>query len=129
MSEKLLTFEAKKMLENRIETLKKDSEQTNRILNKGLKRMEVNSDEYIRVKKNLKVDETIYKRIKELNKETKQPMWRILEMIIETSNIQSKNKEEHREPDICPECGSTDLLIQSGDYSWYCYECEENGHY
>jgi hypothetical protein len=83
----------------------------------------------VRNKNNLVVDGYVYNKVKRLNKETGQPIWRIIEMLIESANIRMAESDKHREPDICPECGSSDLLIQSSDYYWYCYGCEEDGQY
>jgi len=124
-----VTFESKRMLESKIEELKKDKEKANRILREGLKKLRQNSSGMKRTKKNLKMSENIYYEIKDFNKKTKQPMWRILEIIIESSDVGLEQKEKHKEPDICPECGSSDLLIQSGNHSWYCYGCDTSGNY
>lgn len=72
-------------------------------------------------------------KIKRLKEVTGHPKWIIVERAIKNhireSEISEQETERHIEPDQCPECGSTDLLISHADYSWMCHECGEDGYY
>jgi|SRR6056297_3306073 len=126
---KQITFESKRILDDKIDTLKNDEQQLNRIFKKELKKIYNDKEGLKRSKNNLKISEINYKKIKEIKSITKQPIWRIVETVLERAEVVNKNKNYHIEPDLCPECGSSDLLIQSGDHYWYCYNCEADGHY
>lgn len=83
---------------------------------------------------NFQLGEKADRKIKEINKATRQPKWKIIEELIKQYNPEREAKEteeieKHIEPTECPECGSDDLLISHSDYSWYCYECESEDNY
>lgn len=80
------------------------------------------------------VDENTHKKLKNIKKETKKPLWKIVEEAIlqfdgETKEVEEvEGKEKHIPPTNCPICDGTDLLI-SNNNTWFCYDCEENGEF
>jgi len=123
-----------------LEQLGSSSKKLEEKLLKALKDCDAEDLGGIRIRIELYLEKELDRELNKLKEKTGRPKWNVVENLLRKALEQDaeiqiepepelEEEEIHIEPDSCPDCGSSDIMVSNANYTYYCYDCMEEGEW